>query len=193
MRRAVTVTLLLLVALLLVSENAPSATNSRNPYGSKYLKDTYGARALANAGAGAGIQHLRNVPRQWGGGATGFGKRFASAIGEHAIRNTIQFGVASVRHEELRYRPSGKKGFGPRLKYALVSTVVTHKTTTGARTPAVGSISGAFGSGFISRVWQPAGFHAASGLASGGAMLGADAGTHVVREFWPDIRHPRRH
>jgi len=81
-----------------------------------------------------------------------------------------------------------------RMKYALVSTVVTHKTTTGKRTPALGRISGDFGSGLISRAWQPARLHTlGSGLATGGIMLGVDAGSNVVREFWPEIRHPHRH
>ena len=190
MRASVTVTTLLLT----ISGLAAGAVNPRHPYRSKYVKDTFGSRAAASAAAGAGIQQLRNSPREWHGGIAGFGKRLGSAIGQHVIKNTIEFGVASVRHEELGYHPSGKKGFGPRLKYALVSTVVTRKTTTGQRTPAVGRISGAFGSGMISRVWQPARLRTvSSGLASGGIMLGADAGAHVVREFWPEIRHPRSH
>jgi hypothetical protein len=104
---------------------------------------------------------------------------------------TRESGVAAVRHEELGYRPSGKRGFGPRLKYALISTVVTRKTTTGKKTFASGRLSGAMGSGFISRLWLPARFHTiSSGIATGGVLLGVDAGTHVAREFWPEIRHP---
>src|SRR5579864_9514243 len=177
MRVAITVTM-----LLLVSEIAPSAQKPAHPYRSQYVKDTYGKAAWAKAGTGAAIQHLRNSPHEWGGGMAGFGKRLGSAVGEHVVKNTIEFGVASVRHEELGYRRSGKKGFGPRLKYALVSTVVTHKTTTGKRTPAVGRMSGAFGSGLVSRLWMPARLHTVgSGLATGGIMLGADAGVHVAR------------
>ena len=143
--------------------------------------------------AGAAIQHARGSPHEWGGGASGFGKRLGSAFGEHVLKNTIEFGVASVRHEEQGYRPSRKHGFGPRLGYALTSTVITHKTTTGKRTVASGRISGAMGAGLISRTWQPARLHTvSSGLATGGTLLGVDAGTHVVREFWPEIRHPHR-
>ncbi|HEY6389800.1 MAG TPA: hypothetical protein VIX89_00905 [Bryobacteraceae bacterium] len=170
------------------------AVGPAHPYRDRYVKDTFGKGAAARVGGGAAIQHLRNSPHEWGGGVAGFGKRLGSAFGQHLVKNSIQFGVASVRHEELGYRPSGKRGFGPRMKYALVSTVVTHKTTTGKRTPALGRISGDFGSGLISRAWQPARLHTVgSGLAAGGIMLGVDAGSHVVREFWPEIRHPRSH
>lgn len=192
MRPAVTVTM-----FLLALQSAPCAEQNKNaehPLFKKYFKDTYGLQAGATSVAGATIQQLRDKPYEWGGGIAGFGKRVGSAFGQHVIKNTIEFGVAGVRHEEIGYRPSGKTGFRSRLKYALLSTVITHKTTTGQPTVALGRISGSFGSGFISRLWMPASYHTvASGFATGGIMLGVDAGAHVVREFWPEIRHPHRH
>lgn len=190
MRATITVTI-----VLLFSRIAPCAEQKEeHPYLKKYMKDTYGLPAGAASGAGAAIQEIRNSPHEWGRGIAGFGKRLGSAFGQHVIKNTIEFSVASVRHEEIGYRPSGKTGFRSRLKYALLSTVITHKTTTEQPTLAVGRISGSFGSGFISRLWMPASYHTvASGFATGGIMLGVDAGTHVVREFWPEIRHPHRH
>jgi len=182
------------ILILLIAGEIAQPAVQRHPYRAQYVKATVGKEAALRAGTGAAIQQARNSPHEWGRGVTGFGKRLGSAFGQHVVKNTIQFGVASARHEELGYRPSGKRGFGPRMKYALVSTVVTRKTTTGKRTPAMGRISGNFGSGLISRAWQPARLRTVgSGLATGGIMLGADAGTHVVREFWPEIRHPRSH
>jgi hypothetical protein len=158
-----------------------------HPYRTKYKRDTFGRGAAARVGVGAAVGTARNSPHQWGRGAGGLGKRMASGFGTNVVKNTIEFGVAGARHEQMGYQRSGKKGFGPRLGYALTSTVITHKTTTGKRTPAVGRISGAFGSGLISRVWQPAGMRTVGGgLATGGVMLGVDAGTHVAREFWPE-------
>jgi hypothetical protein len=101
--------------------------------------------------------------------------------------------VATVRHEDLKYYPSGKQGFGPRMKHALLSTVVARKTTDGRPTMATGRVSGAVAGGFVSRLWQPARLRTvSSGLATSGIALGADAGANAVREFWPEIRHPRR-
>jgi hypothetical protein len=192
MRAIITVTTVLLI--FQVAQVAPCAEKKNvHPYVKKYVKDTYGLQAGATSGAGAAIQQIRDKPSEWGGGIAGFGKRLGSAFGQHVIKNTIEFGVASVRHEEIGYRPSGKTGFRARLQYALLSTVITHKTTTGEPTVALGRISGSFGSGLISRLWMPASYHTiASGFATGGIMLGVDAGTHVVREFWPEIRHPHR-
>ncbi len=195
MRAFLTVTLLFLTSGLAHSADlANSLGPAKHPYRSKYLKDTFGTEAWATAAASASIQQLRTRPEEWGGGVGAFGKRFGSAIGIHVVKNTIEFGVAGVRHEDLTYHRSGKKGFGPRLKYALLSTVITHKTTTGERTLALGRISGSFGSGFISRTWMPASMHTVgSGFATGGILIGVDAGMHVLREFWPEIRHPHSH
>ena len=165
----------------------------RAPHSAQFVKQTFGPGAVARAGAGAAIEQGLDTPHEWGQGGVGFGRRFASAFGKNIINKSIHFTVAGIRHEEFGYYPSNKQGFGPRLKYALVSTVVTRKTTTGGRTVAAGELSGAFGSGLISRLWQPASLHTvSSGIASGGITLGADAGTHVLREFWPEIRHPHR-
>jgi hypothetical protein len=158
------------------------------------VKNAFSPGAAARAAAGAGISQANDTPSEWGQGMAGFGKRFASAFGKHLVKTAIQYPVAYFRHEELGYRPSNKQGFGPRLQYALVSTVVTRKTTTGKRTLASGEIAGALGSGLISRSWQPASVSSISqGFLSGGITLGVDAGSHVIREFWPEIRHPRSH
>lgn len=190
MRRCLTV----IICGLLAGTAWPAEEHGKTSRAHAYVKHTFGKTTAARAVAGAAIEQARNNPREWGGGMAGFGKRLASGLGEHVIKSSIEFGVATVRHEELGYRPSGKHGFGPRLAYALESTVITHKTTTGKKTFASGRISGAFGSGFISRLWMPVRFHTvASGAATGGILLAVDAGSHVAKEFWPEIRHPHRH
>ncbi len=190
MRRSVIVGM----TLVLSSVTAKPAEHHKAHPAKKYVKNTFSPFVVLRAGAGAAIEQARNVPHEWGQGAGGFGKRLGSALGKHLVNNSIHLAVAEMRHEEIGYRPSGKKHFGPRLKYALVSTVVTRKTTTGKKTVATGELAGAFGSGIISRAWQPASTRSiALGFESGGITLGVDAGTHVLHEFWPDIRHPHRH
>src|SRR5216683_3615295 len=185
MRMRVSVAIFLLAAGL--------ATPAEHPDRDRFVKRTFGKPALVKTGIGAGIMEATNSPHEWGQGAAGFGKRVGSVFGKHVIKSSIQTTVGKIRHEELDYHPSGKQGFGPRMKYALLSAVVTRKTTTGKKTIASGRISGAFGSGFISRLWMPARLHTvSSGISSSGISLGADAGNNVVREFWPEIRHPRR-
>jgi len=162
--------------------------------GKRFVKHTFGLEAVGMAVAGAGMNQISNTPHEWGQGAVGFGRRFASAFGGHIVHNAIKYPVAKLLHEEFGYRPSNKQGFKPRLKYALLSTFITHKTTTEQPTLAVGEISGAVGAGLISRLWQPKSVASLGhGFASAGIVLSVDAGMNVVREFWPEIRHPHRH
>lgn len=183
-----------IAVLLLLGNSTEGATQSQQPTPKQYAKHELGPKAVVMAGAGAAVEQARNVPHEWGQGAVGFGKRFASALGKHVVTKAIQYPVSRAFHEELYYRPSGKHGFGPRLKYALVRVVVTNKTTTGKRTVNAGELSGAVGGGLISRLWQPASVRTiGAGFGSAGTTLAVDAGLNVVREFWPEIRHPHHH
>ena len=158
------------------------------------VKTTFGPTAVARAAAGAGINQLNHTPAEWGQGALGFGRRFASSFGFHIVKKGIEYPVAKLRHEEFGYHPSDKDGFKPRMVYALEAVVITHKTTDHSKTVHTAELSGAFGAGLISRLWQPASTGTiASGFSSAGLTLAIDAGTNVLHEFWPEIRHPHSH
>jgi hypothetical protein len=179
--------------LLAGAISAQTSEQPPQPTAAQYAKQAVGPTAVARAGLGAAVTQGTNTPSEWGQGAEGFGRRMGSAFAKHIVKKGIQFPIARLRHEALGYQRSDQPGFGPRLRHALLATVITHKTTTGKKTIAAGEISGAIGSGLISRLWQPASVRTLSaGFTSGGITLGADAGTNVLREFWPEIRHPHR-
>jgi hypothetical protein len=182
------------VVLVVIGAVAVHAQNADPGDAKKYLKDSVSPGAIGAAGLGAGITQATNTPSEWGQGASGFGKRLGSSLGKHVVKRVIQYPVAKIFHEELGYRRSDKTGFRPRLMYALEATVITHKTTTGQATVAKSELAGAFGSGLISRLWQPASTRTIGlGFTSGGITLGVDAAGNVLREFWPEIRHPHSH
>jgi hypothetical protein len=187
------ITLIAIIALL--AQPAMPASEPAQRTTGQYAKHQLGPKPIAMVGVGATVNQAHNTPREWGQGAAGFGKRFASGLAKHAVNKGIQYPVARALHEELSYRPSGRNGFGPRMKYALMGVVVTHKTNGNrGRTVNGGEISGAVGSGLISRLWQPASTRTVSAaFTSAGVTLGVDAGQNVVREFWPEIRHQYRH
>jgi len=189
-------TALSLYCLLCVSAGLHAAEPELppQPTAKQYVKHAVGPGAVLRAGAGAAITQGTNTPSEWGQGAAGFGKRLGSAFGKHLVKKAIQYPVAHLRHEVLGYERSSRTGFKPRLEHALLATVITRKTTTGKKTVATNEIAGAFGSGLISRLWQPASVRTVSaGFMSGGITLGVDAGSNVLREFWPEIRHPHSH
>jgi len=192
--RRISLLLVLAVVPALAADPDTSVPKSQTSEQEGYLHHVFaGPGPFLKSAAGAGISQAKGTPHEWGGGMKGYARRLGSGFGKHIVKSSIRYGVGRLRHEELHYRPSGREGFTPRLKYALVSTVITRKTTTGNRTVAVGEISSVIGSGLISRLWQPASVHTvASGFGSAGISFGADAAYNVVREVWPEIRHPRR-
>lgn len=175
-------------------QSPPPQQTPKQPTAGQYVKHIAGPEAVVFAGAGAGITQATNTPHEWGQGAEGFGKRFGSALAKHAVKSAIAFPVAKLRHEVLGYERSTDTRFRPRLEHALLATVYTRKTTTGAKTVNTHEIAGAIGSGLISRLWQPASVRSVGfGFMSAGITIGVDAGTNVLREFWPDIRHRLHH
>jgi hypothetical protein len=176
--------------LLSVSPAFGAETSRAHPYRDEYKKQTFSKKAIILSGARALFGEAFNKPDEWGRGPAGFGKRVLSGFATHVVKNSIEYPIAAALHEDLHYHRSTQTGFGPRLEHALLSTVITQKTTTGANTVAVGRISGAIGSGLISRAWQPAAVRTiGAGFGSAGITLGGQAAANVVREFWP--RHKK--
>jgi hypothetical protein len=136
----------------------------QHPYRTEYRKKTFGKQAIGSVVGRAALNRSKGS----------FGQHLATGFEGHVVKNTVEYGVASIRHEDLHYHRSTQKGFGPRMRHALVSTVITRKITTGKKTVATGRISGAAAAGAV-----------AGGAATGGLSIGADAGMNVAREFWP--------
>jgi len=154
-------------------------------------RQAFGPGTYLRAGASTVLGEITDSPEEWGRGADGMGKRFASAFGRHLIDTTVEVGVARLHHEDLRYFPAEEKAFKSRMKHALLSTIVARSTITGGQTLAVGRLSGAFASGFVSRLWLPDRYHTfSSGMSASGISLGIETGMNVFREFWPK-RHDK--
>lgn len=175
-----------LAALITVTLLAASAGNAAvrraHPYRHHWKHATFGKRAIAGVTLGAAVSHPRHH-------AGGFAGRFGSGFATHAVKTTVEHAVAAPLHEDLHYHRSTRRGFGPRLRHALASTVITRNTRTGKRTPAAGRIAGHAAAGAVSQAWLPA----ASGASTAGVGLAADAGANVAREFWPRHHPHRRH
>jgi hypothetical protein len=185
-------TLAVLCAALLFAM-AGEAIDRKNPRLREFRHKAIGKRAIAESGAHAAFNQLRNSPHEWGHGPGGFAKRVGSSMGQHVAKVGIETGVAAWHHENLHYQRSNLQGTWPRLGYAVKSTFIVPKTNQpGHKTVALGRVSGNLGAGIISRAWQPASTAGiGAGIASGGIGLGADVGVNVAREFWPR-KHPQQ-
>jgi hypothetical protein len=148
---------------------------------------------LFSAAFGAGFNQLRNEPEQWGQGAEGYAKRFASAEGYIAAHNTIALGFDLALHLDPRYRRLGEGGFKPRMWNAVRQTFIADKDSGGTMIN-VSELAGSFGAGFIANTWEPAGHNGVGdGLTRGTIGLAYHTLKNVVREFLPDLMHPGKH
>ena len=153
----------------------------------RYGKSLVKRDSIAGIAGSAALGQATNSPHEWGRGAGGFAKRIGSGAARYVVKDSIQRGVGGILHEQRNnYVRADKPGFGPKLKSAAQNTFWVKHKNSNKRYPAYGRFAGAFGSGLISRAWQPARLHTvSSGLATGGVSLGADFGWNLAREYMP--------
>jgi hypothetical protein len=157
-----------------------------------YLVRIAGPQPFITAAATAGISQAKDTPKEWRGGAEGYGKRIGSAYAQHFIRGTLEYGLSAALHEDNRYFVSGQTGFLRRTKYAVVSTLRA-RHDNGDQSFSFSCVGSAAGTAFISRAWQPRSTTGAEdGAVSFGISMGSDIGFNVFREFWPGLRRHRR-
>lgn len=148
-----------------------------------YVSSTIGPFRLARTAAAAGIQQWRDSPEEWGQGAEGYGKRFASALGQNAIHQTVEYGLDSAMGLDTGFQRSKRTGFGPRFKDALIQNV-TSRTRSGDRVISVPRFAGAYTGAIVSReTWYPDRYNYKDGLRSGTTTLLMGFGINLLREF----------
>jgi hypothetical protein len=119
-----------------------------------HAKQTASLGFVVEMAAYAGVLHWMDTPREWGQGASPYGKRVASAAGATAIRNVFAFALDSALREDPRYRRSGHGNFFVRIGHAARETFVT-RTDGGRRRFAIWRFGSALGAACLSNAWDP--------------------------------------
>jgi hypothetical protein len=164
---------------------APLTTREKFNY---RMVQMFGLKGLAGASVGAAIGQARDAPHEWGQGAVGFADRYVSSVGGTLTRNSMEFAIESVFHEDPRYFPSTEKGFKARLKNVLLQTVVT-RTDSGRARFAYARVGSAFANSQLVNAWQPPSTGGVGdGVIRGLISLGADAGYNFLQEFVSFLR-----
>jgi hypothetical protein len=154
-----------------------------------YSKDLFGPVSIFLAGFSAGVTQAQGTPREWGGGAAGYGIRFANYYGEVLVADVLQMSGEDLLHEDNLYYGSGEHGIWRRTGYAIKSSVLA-RGRDGTQHFSISQVGSTAGASFISRIWQPPSSNsAADGAKNFGISLASNAGVNVVREFLPDATH----
>jgi len=149
----------------------------------RYLKSTVGPFRLVWSAGAAGIDQWRDHPEEWGQGMKGFGRRYASNLGQNAIQQTVTYGLDEAFGFDTGFKKSTREGFGARLKDALVQNV-TSRTKSGKRVVSVPRFAGAYSGAIISReTWYPERYSYKDGLRAGTGNLLTGFGINLLREF----------
>lgn len=149
----------------------------------RYVWNTVGPLTLIGIGAAAGWDQSQDNPPEWGQGASGYGKRYASRLGQYSIEQTVSYGLSEAFGLDTGFEKSKRKGFFPRLSDALVQNV-TSRTKSGRRIISVPRVAGAYVGGLIpAETWYPSRFSYKDGLRQGTYLLAVGFGANVLREF----------
>jgi hypothetical protein len=148
-----------------------------------YLWDTFGPLSLIGIGAAAGYDQSQNDPPEWKQGASGYGKRYASRLGQYAIEQTVTYGLSEAFKLDSGFHKSTRSGFSGRLSDALIQNI-TSRTERGKRVLSAPRLAGAYVGGIIPAVtWYPERYGYKDGLRAGTYSLAVGFGINVLREF----------
>lgn len=143
---------------------------------------------MLGAAIGAAIGQGTNTPGEWGQGAEGFGKRFASGFGGTVARQSITFALEAATHEDPRYFPSTEVTKKARI-WSVVKQTFLCKKDSGDSSFAYGRVISAFGTGQLVNSWQPESTNGVSdGIERGLISLGLDAASNLSQEFIQRLR-----
>ena len=75
------------------TEFVPMTKSERLRY---YLLGLASGESVFRAASSGAIRQAENSPKEWGGGAEGYGFRVGDAFAQHVLRGTLQYGASAV-------------------------------------------------------------------------------------------------
>jgi hypothetical protein len=152
------------------------------------VRRSLGWKSLATGTLNAGLQTWRNSPEDWGPGWSGFGKRLGTRQTESLMSHSLEAGLGALWGEDPRYFRSGQRGFGRRLKHAVLSTFLTYRRD-GSRDLAWARFAAVPSARAITGLWRPDTQRdwwklSAQPLGTG---LSGKVASNILREFGPDL------
>lgn len=147
-----------------------------------FVLDAVGPVVLVETVGWAAIAHASDTPAAWGHGASGFGKRYASLMGQSVVQESVAYGLSEAMAVDSRFHKSKKHGFFPRAGDALIQAV-TSRRRNGDRTMSAPLLAGYAVGGMGLLAWYPEGYTYKDGLRFGGLALTSRVGVNLIREF----------
>jgi hypothetical protein len=164
----------------------PAAPDNGRPAAAQrfrnFLIDSAGPVVLGETIAWAGAAQANDTPPQWGRGASGFGKRYASLLGQGVIQESVTYALSEALAVDSRFRKSARRGFFPRAGEAVLQSV-TSRRVDGRRVVSAPLLAGYAAGGLGMMTWFPDGYTSKDGMRYGALALASRAGVDLIREF----------
>ncbi len=150
-----------------------------------YIFDGFGPYPIVGAALTAGINQLNDSPPEWNQGIGGYSKRFGSNFGIAVVGTSTRYGLAEAFREDTLYYRCQCSGAFPRLRHAMLSTLIARRGDDGHRVfsfpalvaPYAGTVVAVYG-------WYPGRFGAKDAFRMGNYGLLAYMGQNISLEFF---------
>jgi hypothetical protein len=171
----------------------PDLATSRKPLSSKQKfelssDESIAPSRLVSSALGALIGQAADSLPGYGQGMRGYGTRFGSSLATAASDHFFEtFLLSSLLHRDPRYFVVLRGGAGYRIKYALSRTVIT-RTDDGKSAANWPGVLGPLLAESLANSYLPAREQSAGRtFRRYGFRIGLNAGSKVVRDYWPTI------
>ncbi|HTW63444.1 MAG TPA: hypothetical protein VME17_02460 [Bryobacteraceae bacterium] len=150
-------------------------------------KDALDPGGILVAAAAGGVAQLVNSNRVFGQEASGYGRYFAAAYGNHVIGDFMTEGLyPSLLHQDPRYFRKSTGSVSARLGYAI-SRVFWTQTDAGGTAFNYSRVLGTTSTVAISSLYYAHHRNATISADALGVQLGAAMAANILKEFWPDL------
>ena len=144
--------------------------------------------ALGVAALSASWQTAVASGDEWGGGWSGFQKRYAARLAQTSLSNSVEAGLGSLWGEDPRYRQSQRSGMWKRTGHALKYVVLSERRN-GHLAPAWSRFIAVPVTSVTENAWLPPGERSAKATAirAGTGLIGRVA-SNLFKEFRPETK-----
>ncbi len=149
-----------------------------------YVFDAFGPNPLLTTTLIAGLDQETNTPPEWRQGFVGYSERYGSDFGISLVGTSTRYGLAAVFKEDTSYYRCDCKGLTPRLRYAVMSTLLARRGSDGHHVFSVPALVAPYaGASAAVYGWYPNRYNGEDALRMGNYGLLDSVFSNIVLEF----------
>ena len=149
-----------------------------------YVFDAFGPNPLLTTALIAGLDQETNTPPEWRQGVVGYAERYGSDFGISLVGTSTRYGLAAVFKEDTSYYRCDCRGITPRLRYAVMSTLMARRGSDGHHVFSVPALVAPYaGASAAVYGWYPNRYNGEDALRMGNYSLLDSVFSNIVLEF----------